>query len=231
MSEEMLNNEQVEVSVTEEPKVVTNGLATGALVLGILAIVFTLFFINYIFGIIALILGIVYLVRKGEKRAKGRAIAVLVCTVISLGVSTWLWGSIYHYFTTTDLETMMNDLSALTGGQIDPMKDINAAIESALGEGTDINTIEEMIGREISYKTITEFMGDSSVEEIMTYAETIDMQAVVNDLGGEITYEKIEEKLGKDFTFEDIKNYVDSLPPSSQISPDAVPESTEVLPE
>jgi len=227
MSEEMLNNEQVEVPVTEEPKVVTNGLATGALVLGILAIVFTLFFINYIFGIIALILGIVYLVRKGEKRAKGRAIAGLVCTVISLGVSTWLWGSIYHYFTTTDLETMMNDLSALTGGQIDPMKDINAAIESALGEGTDINTIEEMIGREISYKTITEFMGDSSVEEIMTYAETIDMQAVVDDLGGEITYEKIEEKLGKDFTFEDIKNYVDSLPPSSQ----TLPESTEVLPE
>jgi len=70
-------------------------------------------------------------------------------------------------------------------------------------------------------------MGDSSVEEIMTYAETIDMQAVVDDLGGEITYEKIEEKLGKDFTFEDIKNYVDSLPPSSQ----TLPESTEVLPE
>ena len=31
MSEEMSNNEQVEVSVTDEPKVVTNGLATGAL--------------------------------------------------------------------------------------------------------------------------------------------------------------------------------------------------------
>ena len=220
MNEEMLN-EQVETVAVEnkvvEIKQVKNGLATGALVLGILALLTTLVFINYIFGIIGLILGIVYLVKKGEKKAKGRAIAGLICTVISLVVSTVIWGSVINYFVNTDLETMMSDLSTVTGGQIDPMKDINAAIESALGEGADINTIEAMIGRELSVKTITEFMGDSSVEEIMSFAETVDMQAVANDLGGEISYEKIEEKLGKDFTFEDIKAYVESLPPSAEV--------------
>lgn len=220
MNEEMLN-EQVETVAVEnkvvEIKQVKNGLATGALVLGILALLTTLVFINYIFGIIGLILGIVYLVKKGEKKAKGRAIAGLICTVLSLAVSTVIWGSVINYFVNTDLETMMSDLSTVTGGQIDPMKDINTAIESALGEGADINTIEEMIGRELSVKTITEFMGDSSVEEIMSFAETVDMQAVANDLGGEISYEKIEEKLGKDFTFEDIKAYVESLPPSAEV--------------
>jgi len=207
------------VVVTDAPvetKQVKNGLATAALVLGILALITTLFFINYIFGIIGLILGIVYLVKKGEKKAKGRAIAGLICTVLSLVISTVIWGSIINYFVNTDLETMMGDLATVTGGQVDPMKDINAAIEASLGEGADINTIEEMIGRELSVKTITEFMGDSSVEEIMSYAETVDMQAVVNDLGGEITYEKVEEKLGKDFTFEDIKAYIESLPPSTE---------------
>lgn len=220
MNEEMLYEQPETVEVESEVveiKQVKNGLATGALVLGILALLTTLVFINYIFGIIGLILGIVYLVKKGEKKAKGRAIAGLICTVISLVVSTVIWGSVINYFVNTDLETMMSDLSTVTGGQIDPMKDINAAIESALGEGADINTIEAMIGRELSVKTITEFMGDSSVEEIMSFAETVDMQAVANDLGGEISYEKIEEKLGKDFTFEDIKAYVESLPPSAEV--------------
>ena len=219
MSEQMLNEQVESVVVTDAPvetKQVKNGLATAALVLGILALITTLFFINYIFGIIGLILGIVYLVKKGEKKAKGRAIAGLICTVLSLVISTVIWGSIINYFVNTDLETMMGDLATVTGGQVDPMKDINAAIEASLGEGADINTIEEMIGRELSVKTITEFMGDSSVEEIMSYAETVDMQAVVNDLGGEITYEKVEEKLGKDFTFEDIKAYIESLPPSTE---------------
>ena len=219
MGEQMLNEQVENVVVTDVPvetKQVKNGLATAALVLGILALITTLFFINYIFGIIGLILGIVYLVKKGEKKAKGRAIAGLVCTGLSLIISTVIWGSIINYFMNTDIETMMGDLATVTGGQIDPMKDINAAIESALGEGADINTIEEMIGRELSVKTITEFMGDSSVDEIMSFAETVDMQAIANDLGGEISYEKIEAKLGKNFTFEDIKEYVESLPPSAE---------------
>ena len=218
--EEAVVNDTVETNNVIPTPVVKSGLATGALVLGILAIITTLFFINYIFGLIGLILGIVYLVKKGEKKAKGRAIAGIVCTVLSLGVSTWLWGS---YFTTTDIETMMNDLATVTGGQIDPMKDINAAIESALGEGASIDTIEQMIGRELSVKTITEFMGDASAEEIMNYANSVDMKAIANDLGGEISYDKLAEKLGENFTFEDVKNYVESLPPSTE-------QSTEVAP-
>ena len=228
MDEQMLN-EQVETAIEEtvvETKQVKSGLATAAMVLGILALITTLFFINYIFGLIGLILGIVYLVKKGEKKAKGRAIAGLVCTVLSLAISTFIWGSVINYFTTTDITTMMNDLATVTGGAVDPMKDINAAIESALGEGADISTIENMIGRELSVETIMEFKGDASVEEIMSFAETVDMQAVANDLGGEITYEKIEEKLGKDFTFEDIKAYVESLPPSGEGTPGL---STEML--
>ena len=106
--EEAVVNDTVETNNVIPTPVVKSGLATGALVLGILAIITTLFFINYIFGLIGLILGIVYLVKKGEKKAKGRAIAGIVCTVLSLGVSTWLWGSIYIYFTISIFSTLYN---------------------------------------------------------------------------------------------------------------------------
>ena len=117
MGEEMFAGKTV---TQEQPKIVSRGLATGALILGILALCTTCFFINYIFGIIGLILAIVYFVKKGIKNAKGRAVTGLVCGVLSMVTSTYIYGSLYIYVTETSLLDIMEDLGEITGGVIDP---------------------------------------------------------------------------------------------------------------
>lgn len=58
---ETINNETL---VTNDAKREKNGLATAALVLGILSLVTMLLLINYILGIVSLVLAIVYLKKK-----------------------------------------------------------------------------------------------------------------------------------------------------------------------
>ena len=57
----------VEEAVVTEPVVAKKGLAKASLVLGILAFITTLLVVNYVFGILALIFGIIYLTKKDRK--------------------------------------------------------------------------------------------------------------------------------------------------------------------
>ena len=60
------------------------GLATASLVFGILAFITTLFFLNYLFGLLALIFGIIYLVKKAEIKPKGQAITGIILSLVSV---------------------------------------------------------------------------------------------------------------------------------------------------
>ena len=227
MSEELLKDEVleqdnkmedvIENSVAEELTAAVNvgatlvkkGLATGALVCGILSVVFMLLFINYILAIIALILGIVYLVKKGEKKV--RAIVGVVLASVSIIASSVIWGSVYHYITTTDLMTMMDDLKTVTGGKVDVKDTMEATIKEYVGEDFDIAQIETFVGGSLSYETMKEFVGDTSAEEIQEFINNFDYAAIEKDLGEGFTYEDVVEKLGEGFTFEDLKAYMESL--------------------
>lgn len=221
MSEEVLMNEQPEETVAEV-KPVKNGLATGALVLGIIALITTLFFINYIFGIIGLILAIVYLAKKGEKEAKGRAIAGLVLSAISIVVNVCFWVGLYVYITTSSVTTLMDDVNKLTGGQVNPEQIINetiaeaipdqAAIEQLIGKELNYDTLCEFVGEEVSIQTINNFVGDGiDSAELGTLIAETDVAAVIKDLGGELTYKALEEKIGEDFTYDDLKAYLEGF--------------------
>lgn len=72
----------------QEPVVAKKRFATAALVFGILAFITTLFIINYVFGILSLIFGIVYLVKKADVKPKGKAITGIVLAIFSLVIST-----------------------------------------------------------------------------------------------------------------------------------------------
>ena len=88
VAEETVVEEPVVEPVVAEPVVAKKGLAKASLVLGILAFITTLFVVNYIFGIIALICGIVYLTKKADVKPKGKAIAGIVLASLSLIIST-----------------------------------------------------------------------------------------------------------------------------------------------
>lgn len=214
MSEEMLTN--------EEPKVIKKGLATGALVLGILALLTTLILINYILGLIGLILAIVYLAKKGAKPAKGRAIAGLICAAASILISTCLYGGIYIYITQSSITDIMDDVNRLTGGQINMEEMINETINSSipdqtaikqiLGKEINYDTICEFVGKEVSIQTITNFIGKGiDPNECTALISEVDFNSVMNDLGGELTYKALEDKVGKDFTYEELKEYLEDF--------------------
>ena len=57
MSEERIYDDVAVEETVTEPVVAKKGLAKAALVFGILAFITTLFVINYVFGILALIFG------------------------------------------------------------------------------------------------------------------------------------------------------------------------------
>ena len=217
VAEEMTADEEVaeaseilEEATMEEVKApVKSGPATAALVLGILALVTTLLLINYILGIIALICGIVYLVKKGTK--KGKAIAGIVCASLSLIISTSLWVGIYSYFKNTDLSTMMDDINKVTGGAVDVKGEMERAMKSYLGEEFEITQLEEFIGEEITMETITNFVGDASEEEITAFVNSFNYEALQKELGENFTYKDLENVLGEGFTMEDLKNYMEGL--------------------
>lgn len=212
-----------ETTGTVVPK--KTGLATAALVFGILSILTLCIFMNYVFAGIGLILGIVYLVKKGEKTAKGRAIAGLVCAVLSITISTLVWGGIYNYFMNTSIVDLAEDLNEATGGEFDVEAIVDESINDFMNEVGDMSSVEQLLGKELSYETICEFVGEEvtihkldkfvgdgiSAEELETLLTNINSQAVIEDLGGEFTYKALEEKLGENFTYEDLKNYLEEF--------------------
>lgn len=74
---------------TTPPRPPTSGLAIGALVCGIIAVVFSmLFFVAPVPAIIALVLGTIHLLSKRVSSGKALSIAGLACAVIALAIST-----------------------------------------------------------------------------------------------------------------------------------------------
>ncbi|MBQ8626492.1 MAG: hypothetical protein IJ419_10070 [Agathobacter sp.] len=224
MSEQNLNEE----FTTPVEKQKTGG-ATVALVLGILSILTVVLFINYILGLIAIILAIVFLVKKDRKKGKIRAGIGLGLAVVSIAVSTFTWVSIYTYFTTTPVTKMMEDIKVVTGGQIDPEQIVNNAIDEYVNEVIDTATLEKvegLLGKELNYQSLSEFVGEEvtvetvqnfvgngeiTAERVQEVVSSIDQNAVLEDLGGEITYKALEEKVGKDFTYDDLMQYLEGF--------------------
>lgn len=73
VAEEVVTEEVVTEAPVAEPVVAKKGFAKASLVLGILAFITTLFLVNYIFGILALIFGIIYLTKKSRCETKRKS--------------------------------------------------------------------------------------------------------------------------------------------------------------
>lgn len=249
VTEEVATEEVVaEEFVTEEPVVETpvatqapvaakTGLATAALVFGILAFITTLFLLNYVFGILALIFGIIYLVKKADVKPKGKAITGVVLASLSIIISTTLWVSLFVYITKTDITDIIEDVAALTGQEIDGREVVNKAITDAIGgevmigdKPLNLDTIEAFVGGEVSVDRVLDFVGDVKPQDIESFAAEVStmepekLQAIVEDFQGEITYEKLEEKLGEEFTLESLMDYIRDF---EGVPQEMLPESTE----
>ena len=212
----------VEEAVVTEPVVAKKGLAKASLVLGILAFITTLFVVNYIFGIIALICGIVYLTKKADVKPKGKAIAGIVLASLSLIISTTVWISAYVYVTKTGITQIVEDVAGLMGEEVDGREMVNQVVAEATGGAISLDTIEQFVGGEVSVERILNFVGDVSKEEINSFINEINtmdqatMQAIMQEFSGEVTYEKLEEKLGKDFSLEELMAYIRSFSGTTQ---------------
>ena len=92
-----MSQENIYENVPVEPQVVSpltmpapqveakQGFAIASFVLGIFAFITTLFFINYLFGILALVFGTIYLVKKADIKPKGKAITgIILGTVLAI---------------------------------------------------------------------------------------------------------------------------------------------------
>ena len=230
MSEERIYSDVTEENVTEvpvdsvapqEPVNAKQGLAKAALVFGILAFITTLFLLNYIFGILALVFGIIYLAKKADVKPKGKAITGIVLASLSLIISTTIWVGAYVYFTNTEITDIIEDFGTLTGQELDGREMINNAITNAVGgeimigdKPLNLDTIEAFVGGEVSVDRVLDFVGDVKPEEITGFVselQNMDMEKVngiMSEFEGEVTYEKLEEKLGEEFSLEDIMDYI-----------------------
>ena len=214
VADENVENEQVAI---EEPVKAKKGFAKASLVLGILALVTTLFVINYVFGIISLVLGIIYLTKKPDEKLKRKAVAGIVCAAISLVISTTIWVSAYIYITKTNVTDIIEDVAGIMGQEINGEELVNQTISEMTGGVVDLATIEQFVGGEVSVERLMNFVGDVKEEDINKFVDKINtmdqntMNAIFQDLGGEVTYEKLEEKLGKDFTLKEIMEYIDKF--------------------
>ena len=224
-----MEEQKMNETTYEQPQAnVKTGAATAALVLGIIALITTLFLVNYIFGLIAIICAVVFLIKsRGVKAGKAKAITGLALASVSVIASTVIWVSIYNYFTQTDLNTIMKDVATITGGEIDPEeiiaqefdKVLNVeqmpelkAVEEALGKEINYDTLKEFVGEDLNVDKITKFVGDGiDTTKIQEVAETLDYEAVMEDLDQELTYKKLEEKIGEDFTYEDLMEYLEGF--------------------
>lgn len=239
---EVAENEVVEEQapvqevVNAEPVKAKKGFATAALVFGILAFITTLFLLNYVFGILALIFGIVYLAKKADVKPKKKAIAGIVLASLSLVISTVLWVSAYNYITKTSVTDIVDDvigilgdeaisgkLEELTGGAInqDMLQQMgsgeeimNNMVVNMTGGAMDLDTVEQFVGGEVSVDRIVNFVGDVKEEEITGFINEVEnmdqetIQSMVEEFEGEVTYEKLEEKLGKDFSLKELMDYI-----------------------
>lgn len=205
-----------EQSVSQKPVKAKKGLATACLVFGILAFITTLFVINYVFGLISLLFGIIYLVKKADIKPKGKAITGIVLTVISLVISTTIWGSAYMYFVKTDVYTIIEDFGTLMDEEIDGRETINQMVIEATGNMMDLDTIEQFVGGEVTVERLVNFVGDVKEEEINAFINKVSsmdeasIQNLITEFGGEVTYQRLEEKLGKNFTLRELMNYIDA---------------------
>ena len=199
----------------QEPVVAKKGFAKAALVFGILAFITTLFVINYVFGILALIFGIIYLSSKADVKPKGKAITGIVLASLSLIISTALWVGIYNYILNTEVSQIITDVGALIGEEIDGEELLNQTVAEMTGGAVDLATIEQFVGGEISLDKIVAFVGDVSEEELTAFVDramNMDeaaIQSIMTDLGGEITYEGLQAKLGEDFSLKELMEYID----------------------
>lgn len=201
--------------LVQPPVHAKKGLATAALVFGILAFLTTLFLLNYIFGILALIFGIVYLVKKADVKPKGKAVAGIVLAALSLIISTTIWVSAYMYITKTDVTQIIEDVGMLMGQEIDGRETVNQLVSEMTGNMMSLDTIEQFVGGEVSIERILGFVGDVKEEEITAFlnkVSTLDeasIQNLITEFGGEVTYEKLEEKLGADFSLRELMEYIE----------------------
>lgn len=201
----------------QEPVVAKKGFAKAALVFGILAFITTLFFINYLFGILALIFGILYLTKKADVKPKGKAITGIVLASLSIVVSTALWVSVYNYILKTDVSQIITDVGSLLGEEIDGEEILNQTVAEMTGGAIDLATIEQFVGGKVSLDKILEFAGDVSEEELTTFVDRAmnmdeaSIQNLMTDLGGEISYESLQAKLGENFSLKDLMEYIDQF--------------------
>ena len=237
--EEVATEEAVveEQSAAQEPVVAKKGFAKAALVFGILAFITTLLLVNYVFGILALIFGIIYLTKKADVKPKGKAITGVVLASLSLIISTTIWVGGYIYFTQTSITDIMDDaigilsndaisgkLEELTGGAINKEmleqlgsgeEVMDTMIVNMTGGAMNLETVEQFVGGEVSVDRIVNFVGDVKEEEITTFINNVStmdeasIQNLVTEFGGEVTYERLEEKLGKDFTLRELMEYIE----------------------
>lgn len=216
VTEEQNVYEMPEQAVPQEPVVAKKGFATAALVFGILAFITTLFVLNYVFGILALIFGIVYLVKKADVKPKGKAVAGIVLAAISLIISTTIWVSAYVYVTKTGITQIIEDVGALMGEEIDGRETVNQMVEEMTGNMMSLDTIEQFVGGEVSIERLLTFIGDVKEEEITTFMNKLSalddasIQNLIAEFGGEVTYEKLEEKLGAGFSLRELIDYIEN---------------------
>ena len=221
--------EVVEQPVVTEPVEAKKGFAKACLVFGILAFVTTLFLLNYVFGILSLVFGIIYLTKKADIKPKGKAITGIVLASLSLIVSTTLWIGLYNYITKTNITDIIGDvISITTGEEVDGEDFVNQMIQDSIGDIAEMEAVKEVLGGEITVETIenfvggevtvdriVDFVGDVKEEELNSFVESVTtmdeqtMTQIMTDLEGEISYEKLEEKLGEDFTLKDIMQYIE----------------------
>ena len=201
-------------TVTVEPVKAKKGFATAALVFGILAFITTLLVINYVFGLLALIFGIIYLAKKADFKPKGKAITGLVLASLSLIISTTIWVSVYNYVANTEITDIIEDVGSIMGEEIDGDELVNQTVSDMTGGAMDLDTIEEFVGGEVTVDRIMDFVGDVKEEEITSFVnevQTMDPEVlgqIVQEFDGEVTYEKLEEKLGKDFSLKELMEYI-----------------------
>lgn len=209
-------NESIKYAKMQEPVVAKKRFATAALVFGILAFITTLFVLNYVFGILALIFGTVYLAKKADVNPKGKAITGIVLAIFSLVISTTIWVSAYNYVTKTEISQIVQDVAGLMGEEIDGKEVLNSYVAEMTGGAVDMETIQQFVGGEVSIERIMNFVGDVNEEEITTFINkisTLDEATIQNlmlEFGGEVTYERLEEKLGVDFTLRELIDYIEA---------------------
>jgi hypothetical protein len=100
------------------------------------------------------------------------------------------------------------------GEEVDGREIINETVAEMTGGAVTLDMVEQFVGEEVSLDRIMDFVGDvreDEINEFMNELSTMDQEslnALAQEFEGEVTYEKLEEKLGNDFTLEDIMDYI-----------------------